>query len=392
MTSEFAQDWNIRPDTTYLNHGSFGISPRPVRQAHDRWRQSLATQPMDYFIRKYEPAWIAARDRLAEFIGADRESLTLLENSTVAMNVIAQSFPLTPGDEVLLTDHEYGAVTRTWQEACMRAGARVIIGEIPWPLHDPQEIVDSLFAAASPATRLVVFSHITSPTALTLPAAAIATEARARGIAVCIDGPHAVAQLPLNLEWISCDFYTASCHKWLCAPAGSGFLYADRRWHDHLKPLVTSWGRIPPTQPQSWWESFIWRGTRDATPLLSLPEAIDYLEHRVGLDRFRESTHKLARYARTRLLERWCGTTWTEDDRQWYTSMVAVPLPPGDARGLQQRLWRRHGIEIPVVEFQQTRSIRVSCHLYNTRDDIDRLVEALEEELASEPVVQWGVR
>ncbi len=389
MVFPWARDWQLRADTVYLNHGSFGLAPQPVLEVHRKWQHALAGQPMDFFVRRYEPAWLEARDTLAGWLGAESDCVALLENATVAMNVVARAFPLQSGDEILVTDHEYGAVVRTWQAACSAAGAQLVKAEIPWPLHDADEVVEAIFGAATERTRLIVFSHITSPSALILPAAAIAAEARKRSIAVCIDGPHAIAQLPLNLTELGCDFYTASCHKWLSAPIGSGFLYAAPKWHSRLLPLVTSWGRIPPTEPQQWWEWFVWRGTRDSTALLTIPAAIDYLGERVGWDRFRQETHALAQQARERLLQRWCGTCWTPDDPAWYGSLVTVPLPPGDAPSLQRRLWERHGIEIPVIAFESARWIRVSCHLYNDAADLDRLMVALERELDEESPHPW---
>jgi len=344
----------------------------------------MESQPMDYFVRKFEPAWLEARAALAKLLQADPDNLTLVENATVAMNIVAHSFPLQAGDEVVLTDHEYGAVLRTWQRVCHRVGAKVAIAEIPWPLHTEQEVVDSILGAVTERTRLVVVSHITSPTALTLPVAAIVEQAHRHGVSVCVDGPHAVAQLPLDLTSLKCDFYTASCHKWLCAPFGSGFLYVDRRWQETIDPPVTSWGRIPPREAQVWWESFVWVGTRDATAMLAIPSAIDYLSEQVGLEHYRKRSHFLARGARTRFLARWCTTAWTEDDSRWYRSMACVPIPGGESVPLQRRLWERHRVEVPIIEFQGQRLIRVSFHLYNTEQDLDVLCDALEEELTRE--------
>ena len=214
--------WNIRPDTTYLNHGSFGPQPDVVRAARHQWQDEIESQPMDFFVRKLEPAWLAARDRLARFVGTASENLIFVENATSGMNIVADSFPLAPGDEVLLNDHEYGAVLRIWQRACQKAGAIARIIELPLPFRTADETVDAIFAAATDRTRLIVTSHITSPTAVTLPVKQICTRAAQRGIPVCLDGPHAVAQLPLHIDSLGCDYYAASCHKWLERPVRLG--------------------------------------------------------------------------------------------------------------------------------------------------------------------------
>ncbi|MEX2173784.1 MAG: aminotransferase class V-fold PLP-dependent enzyme [Pirellulaceae bacterium] len=390
--------WQIRPDTIYLNHGSFGPSPAAVRAERRRWLEAAEQQPMDFFVRQLEPAWLAARDRLAGFVGTSGANLIFVENATVGMNIAADSFRLAAGDEVLLTDHEYGAVQRIWQRACEKAGATARVATLPLPLTSVEETVAALFAAATERTRMIVVSHITSPTAVILPVQAICDEARRRGIAVAIDGPHAVAQLPLAIDRLGCDFYAASCHKWLSAPFGSGFLYVAPRQQPSVRPPVLSWGRIPPTCIESWADEFVWAGTRDATAYLAVPAAIDFLEG-VGLAAFRARTHWLARYARHRLVELTGLAPIVPDDPAWYASMAHVPLPPPRTasahpagRGeegcpvsnpLQHTIWRELGIEVPVIVFRGTRYLRVSCHLYNDTSHIDRLVSGLKRLLAA---------
>jgi isopenicillin-N epimerase len=374
-------EWSIREDTIYLNHGSFGPPPHAVRAERQRWQDQLECQPMDFFVRHFEPAWLAARDRLAAFVGTAAENLILIENATAGMNLVAANFPLRGRDQVLLTNHEYGAVHRIWQRACRRAGVDPpAIARLPSRFDDPDRVVDQVLAATGPHTRLIVISHITSPTALILPVDKICREARSRGIAVCIDGPHAVAQIPLAIDAIGCDYYTASCHKWLSAPSGSGFLAVAPHHQAHFEPALLSWGRLLPQRPERWYEEFIWSGTHDPSGLLAIPAAIDLLE-RVGLNTFRQRTHALARYARERLVARIGREPPLEDSPAWYGSMALVPLPPLDARSLQQDLWRCEGIEVPIIDFEGEQFVRVSCHLYNAPSDIDCLVGALEQRL-----------
>jgi isopenicillin-N epimerase len=413
--ASFKSHWQFRPDTTYLNHGSFGPPPDAVRAARRKWIDALDAQPMDFFVRQLEPAWLAARDKLAEFVGTSPGDLIFVENATVGMNIVADSFPLAAGDEVLLTDHEYGAVQRIWQRASAKAGAAAKTVELPLPFRTVGETCDAIFAGVTGRTKLLVVSHITSPTAVILPVAEICRRARERGVAVAIDGPHAIAQIPLDINALGCDFYTASCHKWLCAPFGSGFLRVAPRWQQHVRPPVLSWGRIPPTKINAWSDEFVWSGTRDPSAYLSIPAAIEFLEN-VGLDFFRQRTHWLAQYARQMLLEMTADhrrhlaprdalvsrseTTAMEplvpDDAAWYGSMAHVPLPPPKDRGsapailrsdetspvsnpLQHTIWRQLGIEVPIVDFRGQRYIRVSCHLYNDTEQIDRLVAGLGE-------------
>ena len=369
--------WRLRPDTLYLNHGSFGPPPLPVVEAQRQWKTRLDEQPMDFFVRQYTPAWFEARRRLAAFVHADPDDLVFVENATAAVNIVADCFPLASGDEVLLTNHEYGAVMRTLQRSCARTGAappRVV--DLPLPFESADQVVDAIFAAVTPRTRLLVVSHITSPTAVILPVAEICRRARREGVAVCVDGPHAPAQVDIDLAALDCDFYAASLHKWLSAPFGSGFLYVAPKHQSSIRPAVQSWGRLQPETPTTWFDEFIWSGTCDPSPYLSVPTAIDFLES-VGVAAFRRHCHELAQYARHRLVELTGLTPIVPDSPEWYGAMAHVPLPPGDARSLQVHLWEAHRIEVPIVNWNNARYIRVSCHLYNTREQIDKLVAAL---------------
>ena len=382
-------EWNIRPDTIYLNHGSFGPPPRRVREARQTWQDRIDSQPMDFFVRELEPAWRAARRALARFVETAPENLIFVENATVGMNIVADSFPLEAGDEVLLTDHEYGAVGRIWQRACARAGGAVKTVELPLPFRTATETAEAILAAATERTRLIVISHITSATAVTLPVAEICRQARPRGIAVAIDGPHAVAQVPLSLDSLQCDFYAASGHKWLSAPVGSGFLYVAPRQQAHVRPPVLSWGRLPPGNIDSWSDEFVWSGTRNPSAYLAMPAAIEFLEQ-TGIDRFRARTHWLAQYARRRIVELTGLEPLVPDADAWYGSMAHVPLSATTSddqcavsNPLQHTIWQRFGIEVPIVDFHGRRYVRVSCHLYNDTRQLDQLVAGLAELLYS---------
>lgn len=369
--------WRLRDDTIYLNHGSFGPPPEPVQLEQAAWKRRLDEQPMDFFVRTQEPVWRSARAELAKWLRTSDENLIFVENATHGMNVVADSFPLKPDDEVLLTNHEYGAVLRIWQRACARAGAappRIV--SLPLPLETSDQVVDAVLQATTPKTRLAVISHVTSPTAVVLPVAPLTRRLRELGVAVCIDGPHAPAQVPLDLDALDCDYYAASCHKWLCAPFGSGFLYVAPRRQSHVTTPLLSWGRLSPAQPERWYDEFIWSGTRDPSPYFAIPAAIRFLQS-VGEEAFRTHTHQLARYARQRLVELTGLEPIIPDDPAWYGTMAHVPLPPGDRQVLQDALWREARIEVPIVSWNDRRYIRVSCHLYNSADHIDQLVNAL---------------
>jgi len=373
------EHWDLPAGVAYLNHGSFGLPPRCVVEAQQHWLRETARNPMVLFADRYEPLHTEVRDKLADFVGADRGNLVLVENATYGMNVVARCFPLRPGDEVLINDHEYGAVKRIWQRACARGGARLIESPLPLPVDSQDQAADVLLAAATDRTRLIVVSHVTSPSALTLPVEEICRRARARGIHTCIDGPHAVAMLPLALEKLGCDFYAASCHKWLSGPHGTGFLYVRPELQRWIEPLVVSWGRVGPAEPETWQDWFIWLGTRDVSATLALPTAIDFLQS-IGLETFRTHTHQLARYARARLLELPGASPIAPDSPEWYGSMIAVHHPYGEALALRERLRKQYEIAAVLSPWHGGSLIRLSCHLYTLAEEMERVIEALKLE------------
>jgi isopenicillin-N epimerase len=391
MTSPVRHEWSLPDDVTYLNHGSFGPSPEIVRESRERWSARLERQPMQFLVRETEQLLDTACTRLGELVGSRAGNLTFVDNATFGMNIVAESIELQPGDEVLLTDHEYGAVQRIWRHACRRAGARLVIQPLPLPFESPVAVVDQFMAGVTERTRLIVFSHISSPTAVILPAQQICDAARQRGIPVAIDGPHAVAMIPLDLKDLGCDFYTASCHKWLCGPFGSGFLYVQSRQQPTLKPRLISWGGSISGRDAHWKDEHRWLGTRDPAPFLAVPDAIHFMRN-YGLKKFRTETHEMAQYARNRILEVTGLEPIVPDSADWYGSMIAMPLPipfgwvpptHGKIDPLQLQLLERK-IEAPVFSWNDQRFIRVSCHLYNSTEDVDRLVDLFPDLLAAE--------
>ena len=421
--SAFRGLWALRPGVTYLNHGSFGPSPRAVTAARQKWIEELESEPMDFLVRKLEGHLDHARQRLGEAVGTSGDNLILVDNSTFAMNIVAASFALAPGDEVLATNHEYGAVLRIWRERCRKAGANLVVRKLPESFVEPAEVVEEFLRGVTVRTRLIVISHITSPTALILPVEEICRRAKERGVRVCIDGPHALAAVPVDIDRLSCDFYCASCHKWLSAPFGSGFLYVQPRWQQTVQPVVMSWGSSLSGRPPSWQDEFFWSGTRDPSAFLAVPAAIDFLNNLAqsapgvggppaavagdvarprrnpaqsawlagndgmeGIGLFRRTSGALVAHARRKITAVTQLAPIGASAGQWYATMITLPLPEtvedaphGHIHPLQTALWAQFQIEAPVVNWNGRRHIRVSCHLYNDELEIDRLAGALAE-------------
>lgn len=385
MTEDLRALFLLDPQVVFLNHGSFGACPRPVLDVYQAWQRELERQPVEFLgtSRRFKTLLREARERLAAYVAADPDDLVYVTNATVGVNIVARSVPLQPGDEVLTTDHEYGAIDHTWQFVCGRRGARYVRAPLPVPLQRPQEVVDALWAHVTPRTRVLAISHVTSPTALILPVADVVGRARERGILTVIDGAHAPGQIPLDLTTLGADFYAANCHKWLCAPKGSGFLHAQRAAQSLLQPLVVSWG---------WRKGFLeeleWQGTRDPAAFLATPAAIDF----ISAPRWKDVPavcHGLAREARTRVLALSGLPPLAPDGPEWYAQMVSIPLPVADGERFQRRLYDEARIEVPLASWNGRWLLRVSVQGYNTPRDIETLVAAvarlLPEERAAAP-------
>ncbi len=374
LRSEFLLD----PEVIFLNHGSFGACPRPVFEAYQRWQVELERQPVEFIGRRSKDLLATARQHLADYLGAERDEVVYFPNVTAALNAVARSLPLQDGDEILTTDHEYGALERTWTFVCEHKGAKLVIRELPLPLDDPEETVNAIWAGVTPRTRVLFLSHITSPTAVILPIEPLIKRARERGIWTVIDGAHAVGQVPLNLHNLQVDFYGGNCHKWLSAPKGAGFLYARKDLQDLItEPLVISWGWRPTDPgPSRFVDENERQATRDPAAYLAVPDAIAYQQER-DWPAVRNECHELARLARDGILELSGEEPLTTDDPRWFAQMAAMPLPPDtDVEQLKTLLYDEYRIEIPLGRWKR-RTIRVSVQGYNTRSDIERLLNAL---------------
>lgn len=375
--------WAIAEEVTYLNHGSFGPTPLPVQEAQRQWSQHLASNPMNGFVRELDVEVERAKARLATFLKCSPADLLFIENATTAMNVVAASFELKPGDEVLFNDHEYGAVRRIWERACQAAGAKLVTATLR-PFHEPADVIEPLLEAVTPRTRLAILSHVTSATATVFPIKTLIAALAEREIPVVVDGPHAIAMQDFSLGELGSAFYCASLHKWLCAPLGTGFLHVAPAWQSKIRAPMLSWGRPIAGREARWQDELRWQGTRDPARYLAVPAAIELMVS-FGLEHFRQRSFALACEARE-MLEDLFGTQATAPaDLAWSGTMVAVPLPPGnirstvaDADPVQAGLWNEARIEAPVMVWNGIRHLRVSCHLYNDRQDLRLLESALK--------------
>lgn len=377
----------LDPDVVFLNHGSYGATPRPVFAAYQEWQRRLERQPVYFFSHVLEGELRSAREALGAYVNAAADDLVFVHNATFGVNVVARSLDLGPGDEILATDHEYGACSNAWELACRKSGARYVRRALPLPGdsgHDAAALAEHLWAGVTPRTRVLYLSHITSPTALTLPVALLCARARAAGILTVVDGAHAPGQIPLDLTALDADVYTGNLHKWLCAPKGAGFLWVRPSLQTAIEPLVVSWGVGPERnlyQDNDFVSALQWQGTDDPAAYLSVPAAIAFqAEHDWSAVRARCRgllADTLARIAALTGLPPAYG-----HDGGWYMQMAIAPIPrQPDLPAFKVRLWERYRIEIPCIDWGGRHFVRISVQGYTTQADLDALVEALRAEL-----------
>lgn len=344
----------LDPDVAYFNHGGYGACPVEVFDEYQRLQCELEREPTDFFTRRFEGAMLDARTALATFVGARSDDLVFTPNATSALNAVIRSLRIRPEEEILTTKHEYGAILRTLEFI----RAHVVLVE-------PDELVANIGIR----TRAVVVSHITSPTAFALPVAEICAAARTAGVLSIVDGAHAPGQLPLDVESVGADVYAGNCHKWLCAPKGSGFLWARAEHQEWIEPLVISWGYH---EDANFGERHGWQGTRDPAAYLALPRAIE-AHATFDLERMKD----LADEAERGLVP--FGPRPLRGERAPFMRALTVPAP--DPQELSQRLYDEYRVEVPVYEWEGATLMRVSVGPYNDESDVERLTAAVRAAL-----------
>ncbi len=393
MNQHLVQHWGLHPEVTFLNHGSFGAAPRVVLEAQRREQDAQERDPIHYLApeRSLYGKLDAVRDRLAAFLGCPSGDLAFVRNATDGVNAVLRSFPLEAGDRIVITSHGYNACNNAARYVAERAGAEVVVADIPFPLSDPAEASAAVAEACCDRTRLVLVDHVTSPTGLILPVEEIVQAARDRGIRTLVDAAHGPGMLPMDLGRVGADYTTGNLHKWLCGPKVSGFLHVRPELQDSVRPCVISHAANTPAPGRSRFiAEFDWTGTFDPSPLLAVPAAIDFLEGVLpgGLDAVRAHNRALVLEGRGILCEA-LGVRPPAPDAM-IGSLVTLPLPasPSDAPPsgrvdpLQLALFERHRVEVPIVHWpaKGQRWVRISAQVYNDRGDYERLAAGLVAE------------
>lgn len=390
--------FQLDPSITFLNHGSFGAVPCEIFETYQAWQRRLEFQPVRFLGREITGLMQLARASLASYLGAQADEILYFPNPTTAINMVARNmmqtcvdqgnkpaarFNLQAGDEILTSNHEYGAMDRTWEFVCQRSGAQYRKQTVEIPLSDdPQAFLEHFWQGVTPRTRVIFLSHITSPTAIIFPVKEVCQRARQEGILTIIDGAHAPGQIALNLPELGADIYTGACHKWLMAPKGSAFLYAQTEVQEWMEPLVVSWGYAADPDYGSgkhWIDYHEWQGTRDMAAFLSVPAAIEF-QQKYHWDAVRDRCHHLAVSLR-RALQKLTGfEPLCPESSRWFGQMFSARLPDAiEPKAIHNRLYQEFHIEVPTLKWNKYNLLRVSIQGYNDSTDTDNLLNAISD-------------
>lgn len=382
-SANLKQHFLLDDSITFLNFGSFGACPRPVFEDYQRWQMVLEREPVQY-IAFDGPGYLKqSREALAGYINCDADDLVYVTNPTYAINIIAHSLKLEPGDEILSTDLEYGAMDRTWNYYCDKAGARYIRQHIELPVLSKDAIIEQFWKGYSPKTKAVFISEITSTTAMRLPVKEICAMARERGLLTIVDGAHVPGHVPLDLTQIEADIYTGACHKWMMTPKGCTFLWVKRDKQYLFDPLVISWGYKSAAPSHSQFLDYHqMQGTRDFSAFLTVPAAIHFMQQNDWW-----SVAKSCRELVRNNYERFCKLLGSQPlcplTDEHMGQMASVPVKTTQPERLQRLLFERYRIEVPVMRHDSYTFLRYSINAFNTQTDLDRLYEALQDIVAT---------
>ena len=361
----------------HLNHGSFGACPKEIFEDYQRWQLELERNPVNFFVHEGNVRLQESKEALGNFIGADADDFVMTMNPSYAMNIIIKSLKLEAGDEILSTNHEYGAMDRTWKYYCRQAGAKYVQQQIPIPLSSKEEFLEAFWKGYSSKTKAIFISHITSMSATIFPVEEVCARAKELGLLTIVDGAHVPGHIPLNLRTLKADIYTGACHKWLLTPKGSSFLFVRKEFQNDFDPLLISWGYEAEIPGKSKFLDYHQlQGTRDYSAFLTMPAAIAFREKH-DWDKVSAACKQTIREQ----YQRFCDIFGTQPvcpvSEEFLGQMCSIPVPFEDPLRLKNYLYQDHRIEIPVFKLHEQVYVRFSAQAYVHLEDIEALYLAL---------------
>lgn len=369
----------LKEDIHFLNFGSFGACPRPVFEEYQRLQLELEREPVQFIAFRSWGNFEQARMSLASFIHCHYDDVVFVMNPSYAVNIVAKSLDLGPGDEVLTTDLEYGACDRAMAYYCKKSGATLVRQKVNLPLTTKEDFVNDFFKACNSHTKAIFISQITSSTALIFPIKEICAEAKKRGILSIVDGAHTPGHIDLNIEDLGADIFTGACHKWMMAPKGCSFMYVKKEWQSRLDPLIISWGYNAAKPSHSLFIDYHqMQGTRDLSPFLTLPKCVEFMQTH-DWKSVSYQCKKMVIQQAPRFSELLHASPLAPLSEDFLGQMLSLEINTSDPELLQKTLYQKYRIEIPVMVHGDKIFIRYSINAFNTEEDFDALYEALKD-------------
>jgi isopenicillin-N epimerase len=379
MQNNLKSQFLIDPEITFLNFGSFGACAKPVFEEYQRLQLELEKESIQ-FIAFNGPANLKkSREALGKYVGCDADDLVYTMNPTYAINIIAKSFPLKEGDEILSTNVEYGAMDRTWNYYCRKANAKYVRQPFTLPLVSKEKFVEDFFKVLTSKTKAIFISQITSTTALIFPVKEIVDAAKKKGLFTIVDGAHVPGHIDLNITELGADVYTGACHKWMCTPKGCSFLYVKKE-HQHLfDPLLISWGYEAAMPSDSQFIDYHQiQGTRDFSAFLTVPKAIEFFKE----NSWKQVAANCRQIAHSNY-QRFCDLLNTQPlapiSDEFLGQMCSMQIKTSAPEKLQRLLFEKYKIEVPVSRQDDKIFLRYSINAFNDQNDLDKLYDALSE-------------
>jgi isopenicillin-N epimerase len=377
LTPELRNQFLLHSDVIYLNFGSFGACPRPVFEQYQRFQLELEQEPVQFIVETGPQYLHTSRKALASYVNADSDDLVFVINPSHAVNIVAKSLDLQPGDEILTTSLEYGACDRTWEFYCGKCGAHYVKHPIQLPLVTAEDFVDQFLKGVTSKTKLIFISHITSSTALRFPVELVIKEAQKRGLPTFVDGAHAPGQIPLDLKALGVDFYTGACHKWMMTPKGSSFLFAKKEMQSLLEPLVVSWGYKSDHPSHSLFLDYHQtQGTRDFSAFLCIPASLEFMK-KYSWDQVSAACRALVLENAPLFFDLLGAAPLAPLNDQFILQLCSFKLHTNDAEQIKSILFKQYQIEVPVMRHGSDVYLRYSIQAFNTQEDLDKLYDAL---------------
>tara|TARA_B100001093_G_scaffold519883_1_gene611113 strand:+ start:21109 stop:22266 length:1158 start_codon:yes stop_codon:yes gene_type:complete len=377
-SKEIKSLFHLDHSVTYLNHGSFGACPKELLNTQFNFKKELEKEPVKHLVFDIIKNLEQSRKALSLYVNCDKDDLVYFPNPSTALNTVLRSLKLEKGDEILATNHEYGAMDKAWKYLSKKIGVNYINQKISVPLTTKEFFINEFLKGITKKTRIIFLSHITSPTGLIFPVKEICEIAKKKNIITIIDGAHAPGHINLDLQDLDADFYCGACHKWMCSPKGVAFLYAKKQQQAVIEPLVISWGYDSDNPSSSQFLDYLqWQGTNDISAYLTIPETINFLK-RYSWNEKAKKCRELNFWAIKKIQHELNLKPLANSSFIGQMSSYLFDFK-GDLLSNQIEFYTKYKIQIPFFRWNDNTLFRISVQVYNNKEEIKKFIYSFKD-------------